>query len=407
MTARKGTLYCLTQKRRLEKAEKQFLVNLPELVIFLISLSHHIVLEIGLSGLEELIKLNPTFVEFESTLFERKSIKNLERAVESKEVNEKIRRNIRKFMFQSSPYFMLQSCHKCLEWLIRRFHINTFDKDEFLTLILPYHETKIFVRCVQTMKFEPNDKWYFLLNQVQKTGAPLSKAAVFNHGATNAKFLEFICNFTLDAVKELKIRANTLQTIFAFFSTSIIGALEVSEAVSESQIVSILPVLIKAFKSNAIDFVAASFMITAQLVSKARLSKKLLTQLVEKVSSSIHPGITINVVILQVLIFESQGNDVQISNEALDNFLAAKWMPSVLSQLQNDGIPVIVFMNRLVTIALEKIQELTEKSVILKSFCENLTSEVCLENNEAKTIIRYSLCYIHLNTFKRNKFIYF
>lgn len=327
-------------------------------------------------------------MEFETTLFER-TTKNIERAVETKKVNEKIRLNIRKFMLQASPYFMLQSCHKCLEWLIRRFHINTFDKDEFMKLILPYHETKIFVRCVQTMKFtDPNDKWYFL-NQVQKTGAPLSKTAVFGYGATNAKFLEFVCNFTLDAVKELKNRANTLQTIFAFFTTSIIGALENSKVVSESQIVSILPVLLKGFKSKVIDFAAASYMITAQLLSKTKLSKKLVTQLIEKVSGSIHPGLTNNVILLQVLIFETQTHEAEISDETLNNFLAAKWIPSVLSQLKSDGVPIIVFMNRLITIALEKIQELTERSASLKNFCENLTSEVSLENNEAQIIIRY------------------
>ena len=92
---------------------------------------------------------------------------------------------------------MLPSSHKCLEWLIRRFAVNNFNKDELMMLILPYHQTNMFVRCIQIMKLQdPNDKWHFL-SDVQKSSSPLSKAAVFNHGAQNPQFHEFIGKYTM------------------------------------------------------------------------------------------------------------------------------------------------------------------------------------------------------------------
>lgn len=303
-------------------------------------------------------------------------------------MNEKLNNTIKRFMFQLSPYFMLQSSHKCLEWLIRRFHINTFNKDEFLMLILPYHETNTFVRCVQTMKFaDPNDKWSWL-SQVAKAGVPLSKAAIFHHGASNSSFLEFIGKFTYEAVKELDSRAGTLQTIFAFYCTSIIGALEVAKKVTESHIVSIVGNIFKGFKSTVIDFAAASYMITAQLIVKTKLSQKLVNEMIVRIPNLIHPALTINVTMLLCLIFEKQEGDFQIDDKALDKILSSKWIPSALGEIKRDGSPIIEFYKALISNSLRKIQQQTEKSLSFKAMCQNLINEVVLTNEEAEVVIK-------------------
>lgn len=77
--------------------------------------SRETIFEIGISGLQELIELNPVFEEFEATLFEL-TAKDVQRAVESKEVNALLDKNIKRFMFHLSPYFMIPASHKCLEW---------------------------------------------------------------------------------------------------------------------------------------------------------------------------------------------------------------------------------------------------------------------------------------------------
>ncbi|GLH02313.1 Uncharacterized protein GBIM_08366 [Gryllus bimaculatus] len=75
--------------------------------------------ELGVNGLEELKKLNMRFDQFEDTLFDVSS-KDLQRAVQSKEVNEKLNREISKFLGYLSPYFLLKCAHQALEWLIQR-----------------------------------------------------------------------------------------------------------------------------------------------------------------------------------------------------------------------------------------------------------------------------------------------
>ncbi|CRL02642.1 CLUMA_CG016123, isoform A [Clunio marinus] len=105
--------------------------------------SRETIYEIGISGLHELIELNPAFADFEDTLFEL-TAKDIQRAIESKEVNALLDKNIKRFMFHFSPCFMI-----CLEWLIRRFSINLYNKDEFLMLIFSISSNK-YVRSMHS-----------------------------------------------------------------------------------------------------------------------------------------------------------------------------------------------------------------------------------------------------------------
>lgn len=73
----------------------------------------------GCTGLEELLGIEPAFLEFQSTLFSGASL-TLERSVQSKEVNEKLDASISLFLTRLCPYFLLKPAHKCIEWLVHR-----------------------------------------------------------------------------------------------------------------------------------------------------------------------------------------------------------------------------------------------------------------------------------------------
>lgn len=68
--------------------------------------------EIAVSGLQELTAFNPTFKEFQLTLFDEATL-TLERAVENAEVNKLLDASITKFLRLLSPYFMLRPAHMC------------------------------------------------------------------------------------------------------------------------------------------------------------------------------------------------------------------------------------------------------------------------------------------------------
>lgn len=107
----------------------------------------HVSVYLGQSGLQELVKLSLFFEDFKVTLFAQSSV-SFERAVQDVTVNKKLDAEVAKFLLLLSPYFLLSASHKALEWLIYRYYIHQYNRDQFILLILPYHETRMFVRYV-------------------------------------------------------------------------------------------------------------------------------------------------------------------------------------------------------------------------------------------------------------------
>lgn len=109
---------------------------------------------LAMNGLEQLKQIDVnTFESFELTLFNPTSI-TFERAIENKQVNEKLNAELRRFLIHLAPYFMLKPAHKCFEWLVYRYQIHAYNLDEMFMCVLPYHETNYFVRAIQMLNLE-------------------------------------------------------------------------------------------------------------------------------------------------------------------------------------------------------------------------------------------------------------
>lgn len=345
------------------------------------------IFDIGYSGFQDLVKLNPAFLQFEASLFD-KNARELQRAVESKEVNEQLNDVLKKFLIHLSPYLLLQPAHKSLEWLIRRFNINDYNKDEMMMLILPYHESKIFVRCVQTMRFGPNDKWFWL-KPIQENGVPLSKQALLNRTASDTYLLTFICQSVIYAADMLQNRLNTLQVYYAFFCTSVIGALEVAK-INESHITKTYGAIKKGLKSESVDFCAASLMIIGQLVNKIKLKRKILEKfIIQLIGNVSHAKLQPDVIILLVLIYRNQYESIQeIPVDIFPNILHQKWIPSVLTSIYNEGVNILPFYLPLLSACLKKIQMKGDHWKPCRKFCDVLLSECFFKTEDAEKVIR-------------------
>ncbi|XP_042189046.1 HEAT repeat-containing protein 1-like [Callorhinchus milii] len=174
---------------------------------------------IGCTGLEELSGIDSSFEEFNSTLFSQAS-KDVERSVQSKSVNAQLDESILVFLTRLSPYFMLKPAQKCLEWLIQRFHIHLYNQDSLIGCVLPYHETKVFVRVIQLLKLsDPTHRWHWL-EPIQKPGVPLAKNTLINHCYKDMSFMDFICNLVTKAGKAFLDNpgnAAQLRVLFSFY----------------------------------------------------------------------------------------------------------------------------------------------------------------------------------------------
>ncbi len=108
----------------------------------------------AMNGLEQLKQIDAnTFESFETTLFASSSI-TFERAIQHKQVNEKLNAELRRFLINLAPYFMLKAAHKCFEWLVYRYQIHAYNLDEMFMCVLPYHETNYFVRALQMLNLD-------------------------------------------------------------------------------------------------------------------------------------------------------------------------------------------------------------------------------------------------------------
>ncbi|XP_067001904.2 HEAT repeat-containing protein 1 [Anabrus simplex] len=349
------------------------------------------VYELGLNGLEELKKLDPRFDQFENTLFSPLS-RGLERSVESTEANKKLDKDIQRFIFLLSPYFLLKCAHQALEWLIMRFHIHQFNVDDLLMLILPYHETRMFVRVLQLLDVkDPVNRWHWL-RPLQKPGVPLSKIALLNHCASDNSFLHFVCKMTLLAVKVHGKNSNSLSTLFSFSCTTIMGALEHSKTVSEVQVTHILELLLKGITHNAVDFAASSLLITAQLARKAHLSQHFLFEIINKMSKISHDRLQIECVTLLVLLYQTQHETLtSFPEKALMRLSKSSTFTSSLYFVASSGGYISPLLIPLISTTLKNIQLQVEEAEELKGFARRLIEQIVLDNKSAENFIRTAI----------------
>nr|XP_020444378.1 HEAT repeat-containing protein 1 isoform X1 [Monopterus albus]XP_020444379.1 HEAT repeat-containing protein 1 isoform X1 [Monopterus albus] len=244
---------------------------------------------LGCTGLEELLGIEPAFLEFQDTLFSRASL-TLERSVQSKEVNEKLDASISLFLTRLCPYFLLKPAHKCMEWLVHRFHIQLYNTDSLLACALPYHDTNVFVRVLQLLRINDDVSRWNWLHCLQKPGVPLSRGTLITHCYTDLSFMDFICTMVTKSVQAYSGhsgRCSQLRVIFSFYASTIVPALDAVDKVSDTIISKLLPYVQRGLKSSLTDYKAATYMIVCQLAVKVVMETSLVNSLAVHISKSL------------------------------------------------------------------------------------------------------------------------
>lgn len=239
---------------------------------------------LGLNGLEELIRIDSTFSQFEITLFQE-SCKEFERSVQTCDVLEELDRNISLFLRRLSPYFLLKPTQKCLEWLIHVYRIHSYNVDAVMECILPYYETKMFVRMLQLLPLKSASSPWHWLRPLQRAGSPLSRLTLVQHCVSVTSFLVFICDMVS---KSISVHRHSppgcVSSVLALYCSTVVLVLETDMGISEEFIGRLLPYLLKGLKSRVVDYRAASYMIVGQLANKATLDERLSRSLLETIT---------------------------------------------------------------------------------------------------------------------------
>uniref|UniRef100_A0A8C0LR43 HEAT repeat-containing protein 1 n=1 Tax=Canis lupus dingo TaxID=286419 RepID=A0A8C0LR43_CANLU len=261
---------------------------------------------IGCTGLEELLGIDPSFEQFEAPLFSQLA-KTLERSVQTKAVNKQLDENISLFLIHLSPYFLLKPAQKCLEWLIHRFHIHLYNQDSLIACVLPYHETRIFVRVIQLLKINnPKHKWFWLSPQ---HGVPLARGTLITHCYKDLGFMDFICSLVTKSVKiftEYPGSSAQLRVLLTFYASTIVSAIVTAEDKLDNIVAKLFPYIQKGLKSSLPDYRAATYMIICQISVKVTMEdtfvNSLASQIIKtltKIPSLIKDGLGCLIVLMQ------------------------------------------------------------------------------------------------------------
>lgn len=344
--------------------------------------------EIGLSGLQELTAFNPTFKEFQLTLFDEATL-TLERAVEQADVNKLINAAIAMFLRLLSPYFLLRPAHMCFEWLLRRFQVHEYNREDVMGLILPYHETNTFVQVLQTMRLHQTDEDWFWLRRLQRPGVPLSKTAIVNRAASMPSFLSFVCRSTRRSVKELGPRANQLQAQLNFYATVVVGALQTAKPLQDWHVATILESLLKGLVSDTVDFVAASYVIVAQLVSRTKLKHKVCNALLERVANCHFERLHTTALLLLIWIHDKQQSaNPHFTAKTMLNLVCQKWLIAALGDLAKENVAIQAICLPLLRGSVAAIRDGDAAAASHQEFLNKLLSDVPLPNSSAQQLIK-------------------
>ncbi|KAG7207619.1 hypothetical protein KM043_009240 [Ampulex compressa] len=349
------------------------------------NLDRETVLSIGQSGLQELIKLSKVFIDFERTLFAQSSV-SFARSVQDVKTNKRLDIEIGKFLTFLSPYFLLNTAHKALEWLIFRYQIHQFNRDQFLLLILPYHETRIFVRALQLLDLSDEaDKWHWL-HPLQKPGVPLSSITLINRLGSDNALLKLLCNHVIFATDVYGEQATTLSTLYAFYTKALLGTVDRLSTFTELQMNHLLPALIKGLESPILDFAASSYMILAKLVANVKINNKTMEKLLLKIFKA--PILKQEAMILLFFLYNAPVYRLTVVPESVVLRVSElPWFIEIMVNLQSSGTNVSKFVTLFLQSACQVVLTEPSNTSAVQNMINEILARITLDNNSVDVIL--------------------
>ncbi len=264
--------------------------------------THYSVAVAGLESLAATVN-DPAVAAFRETLFSESS-KSLDRGVLSAERNAAIDALLEEYLYRVvSRYFAHADTHRTIEWLLYRYRANEYNTEALIGSVLPYHETRHFVRLLQTVSAvkNPRNSLWSWLKPIQESGVPLTKAVLLNY-CTRPTGLEFI-RFITDSVFKGTAVDGAGVTFPSFLTSFCVNLLErtstalkannsSSSKPEQTVLLMVISVVSKAMRSSKAtpQLFTAAYLIFAHLCTTTRLQadvvESFLRSLLKRLKSS-------------------------------------------------------------------------------------------------------------------------
>jgi len=266
-----------TEEFRLQKHRVSFLYDRKEAAA--IDCDTH--LRIANKGLKRLLKVNPDLKDYRD-LFSVQS-KEIERSTLHKDENEQLAERLRKFMHNSIvPFFMLNDCHETLEYLIYKYQVHTYQTNDFLCALLPYHETRLFARALQVVTNLDANLWGWL-EPYKKEGVPVPKERILAVLSSKQKLP--LVAILGDKLIEMNRDSRRAGIYTSFYTTTMMCVLD--RDLDERFFVVFMPHVYKAIKkSNNPNLFMGGLVLIGYLAYTQDLDKSYLDKIMDRLTKT-------------------------------------------------------------------------------------------------------------------------
>lgn len=228
---------------------------------------------LAMDGLAELQQLDPVFLRFQPILFSSQSI-DLDRSTLTATENSQLDVQIQSFLRHLSPYFMQKPAHKVLEWLIRKYRVNEMNVSSLVECILPYHETVHFVRMVQILYFQEDDRWGFLFD-VKKNAKIVNRSYLAQRCLADRSILNSVfdsAQWFAEKGSEMKKKNVHIIPFFTYLCLEYISNIKKLDLI---HVTHLMPFVLSSIKMKKCpDLQMSGYMIFLQIIEKYNMSSE-------------------------------------------------------------------------------------------------------------------------------------
>lgn len=233
--------------------------------------------ELGMEGFHQLCEKDRLLAEYREILFSPDlvefdiSLQTAKERAESKQI-------IRDFLLLLSPHFKERNSHKVLEWMVRKWRVNEAFVDELIASILPFHDTKEFVRMLQIVFFTQDSKWWFLYERVKQDGQAISRTLLAQRCHVDPSLLAFAMD-NLQRILELrehnvqKVSTTTFISFVTFIHLEYIALKPVLEQPEGLHVYQNIEAMLYRCPMNE-EVIVGSMMVFMSLLEKIALSER-------------------------------------------------------------------------------------------------------------------------------------
>ncbi|KAJ9119655.1 hypothetical protein QFC22_003365 [Naganishia vaughanmartiniae] len=189
------------------------------------ALDFNAIYNIAISGLDEILELDPLMSEFEEELF-GESTKSLDRMMLSQEANKRLDAVLDRCIRRLGQWLGLKSGAKCFEWLVRRFRVHEMNVGAVIQAFLPYHESSQFPRILAILKLDQKSPYYNLLHPLQKTPQVLDRALLVRYMSPAKDPSLFVLQDVMNMLAQAEQERAVHRALVNFWGTAILDFVE-------------------------------------------------------------------------------------------------------------------------------------------------------------------------------------